>query len=259
MIQENYYTDKYLRTGEPDFATRNKILEKRARRLRETGQTRIADRLTDCSRDERCDLAVCPHCSAAFQRYMIEQIAYLWPDMPLTKVTWVLAEAASPLGELSCRTPNSLKRMFRRYLDHAGVLQFLCIGFIDLSVNIHSGRKWEAHWQPHLELITPTANWEMVRRPLMQEATKNPSVRRPIRGVPINDLEHQGSYAFKPDPGRKTFFDSSSSRAYPTKQNLSTRQEKEFLLWLADNPPEVRRFMLGVRSYGGYVRSLNGG
>jgi hypothetical protein len=76
--------------------------------------------------------------------------------------------------------------------------------------------------------------------------------------VPVKDFDKQVSYAFKPTPVRKTYFEALSPKAHPHKQHLKGKQEIEFLLWLGLQSTNARTFMINVRAYGNRLVMLSG-
>lgn len=242
-MHERYFADTSLREGEPDYRQREAERDLRVKQISAKNKP-LADALADCRPRARCGLAVCPHCSRAYQRFMMEKIRELWPTEPLTKAT--LVPATLQPEHLSATKLSSMERHFRRIFDRADI-DAPVIGFIDLSLNEHSGGKWEAHWQPHLEFITPTQSWTAIDSQLRLKLKTNATVTRPLRGVDIRDYDHQASYAFKSWPGRKVSFESTSANARPSKLSLTPKQKVEFMLWLGDASPHDRAFLRGMK------------
>jgi hypothetical protein len=122
-------------------------------------------------------------------------------------------------GELHTIKLPSSKRQIRRVFERAEVDHRPIIGFVDLSYNLHANGLWEDHWQPHLELITATEIWRAIKAPLRAQLTTSPSVEIPLLGVSVKDVQEQVSYAFKPTPVRKTYFEPVSPQARSHKQH----------------------------------------
>lgn len=242
-MQERYYADTDLREGEPDSRQREAERDMRVAQLSAVKKT-LADALADCRFRARCKLAICPHCARAYQRFMMEKIRELWPTQPLTKATLVPA-SLQPQHLHAIKLP-SIKRHLIRIFKRVEI-DVPLVGFIDISFNVHGGGKWEAHWQPHLEFIMPTESWKAIKEPLRLKLKTNATVTRPLRGVEIRDYDHQASYAFKPVPLRKSFFEATSAKARPSEQHLIREQKLEFMLWLGDAPPHDRAFLRGVK------------
>lgn len=242
-MHERYFADTNMREGEPDNRHREAERDLRVKQLRPTNKS-LADALADCRPRERCGLAVCPHCSRAYQGFMMEKIRELWPTESLTKAT--LIPAGLQPRNLGTRKLSSMKRHFMRIFERAKI-DAPIVGFIDLSFNVHGGGKWEAHWQPHLEFVMPTEIWISIKEPLRLKLKTNATVTRPLRGVDIRDYDHQASYAFKPVPLRKSFFEATSPKARPSEQYLIQDQKLEFMLWLGDASPHDRAFLRGMK------------
>lgn len=261
-MHQNFLTERYRRQGEPGRDFRDAVLKQRIRRLRASTvqasfSRAIADWLERCSYRVRCDLAVCPHCATAFQRFMMKGVKELWPrTTPLTKATIVPTELQRSPGRLHTLKLASVKRQLRRIFQRAGVNHNVVLGFVDVSINIHTGALWPAHWQPHAEFIVPTSVWLTMKEPLRAQLRSSLAVKIPLLGVPVKSFDQQVSYAFKPTPSRKTDFDRTSPKARPHKQSLKRDQELEFLLWLGLAKSSDRSFLLNVRRYGSSLQAI---
>jgi hypothetical protein len=169
IIPESLYRDKYLRAGEPNAKARQSHLDSRVKRLRSSHLQpdlckATADTFEACDPNQRCGLALCPHCNTADQRRLVQQTRQLWdPGTPLKKVTMVPAELQRQPGQLDTTKLASTKRHLRRVFERAEVDHLPVVGFIDVSFNVHTDGLWEDHWQPHLEFITTSEIWAEIK------------------------------------------------------------------------------------------------
>ncbi|RWO81522.1 hypothetical protein [Mesorhizobium sp.] len=216
---------------------------------REAERHALADLLEACEPLRRCYSAACPRCSAAAQRWAMEELADLWPEeTDLVSMTMIVAKLHRPIGELATIELSSIKRHLQRKFEAAEVSAIPIWGYIDISHNVHADGLYDEHWAPHLAFVTLAGN-ERDLDGLKASLERNNSSKRPHRVDEVNDWDWQVSYVCKFRPARRVEFEKLTPRARPSKYWLQPAQTVEFLLWAGQRHPLDRFFLLGMRRY----------
>jgi hypothetical protein len=193
-VAETLTNIELFRDGEPEWTNAETSLEateereRRARFLKMHARDvpnagLIADRLNECSPQERCGSGACPWCGRAFQRFNVrEGKRLLEAEAPgligISAVSLVLAPLP-PEGALSQLSIKSLQDGVKKVLRANGVK--LALGGLDLSYNEHRDHRFAPHWAPQYWLLLPTSNrhrWEPALRSLSPSSDVVP---RPLK------------------------------------------------------------------------------
>lgn len=167
-------------------------------RERKRVTSRIATELRGCGPGHRCGSGICPQCTTAARRKLIDLIQRRLGNEPTALLTVVPADASLQPSKLSQLNAGTHKRELLRKLSVAGLAKMPMIGGLDLSWDTFEGitnaRFWSAHWH----LIIPDSFAKEAESRLDFIYQPSLTVCDPIKTKPITTTPYKAySYCLK--------------------------------------------------------------
>jgi hypothetical protein len=240
----------------PDSVSRSEAKLERTRLFRflmkyahvQSDLREIAEKLTHCSPNNRCNCAVCPECGRAFQRFFVSQCKPLFASESVC-VASIIDSKQSIRQELSQFSASGLINRTKSIFRKNGV--DLAAGGIDLSYNQNASGLFDPHWCAHLWLILPHSNRELWESALRAANPASEAVPRPIKILKWDGRNEALAYALKATFKRRVSVKGRRSDTTPqrntSEQDLRVAERIPLYQYLDSIGLHARVFLLGAR------------
>lgn len=202
LADERWFTDASPRWKHlPSSAAIEAEREKRARLFRRGGYAEGASILKACEPRKRCGSGACPACGRAIQRFLVSSLySELKPHRQFRVVSLIPAQSL-PKGRLGDLDLGDYKRSLMSTLQACRIKVF--VGGIDFSLNEHTSDLFQAHWSPHVWLLTSSFNQPRWEKRLRRTFKRTRTVFRPVKIQHWDGNRAAIGYAFKTQFNRR--------------------------------------------------------
>ena len=253
MIEESE-KQKSLWKNEPDLEEASRRRKRQIKRLKKGGieVESPLQRLEACAEERRCLSGACPECGRFFQRAFVKatrrNVCDSWSgfDGDLVAVSIVPNNTVLPRGRLATFDEKNFTRRLKSALKRCGIDR--CVGAIDFSFNEDADDRFEAHWCPHVYLITVLQDRKAVKKELKRVfQTDWNAVRKPVKIQDFESTHQRISYAFKMYFDRRVSYRDKKGRRNTSKKRLLRTEQIELACLLNWIGFVGRLILLGVK------------
>jgi hypothetical protein len=214
---------------------------KRLRRFKLSPEAlKLAARLKDCRRGERCQSGACPECGRAFQRWFVHSTTALISASDysghLVSVSIVPPRARVPSCDIT--SLSMADSTVTQALQDSTEADWM-IGGIDVSLNDDTQKGLQEEWQLQLYGIAMVKNRDALGSRLRSKFERTKEVFRPVQIKPCDGSARVISYAYKPEFVRRIAYHATitskgkARKCWMTRKvSLRTRLHAGLMEWL---------------------------
>lgn len=158
-------------------------------------QRRLADKLAQCRRGERCGSEACRVCKRRFRLRELKQVGAILAKMSLVRVSVIPAGMLIPLGQLHTADIGKIKNRVRKALERSAICSRTVFGGIDISLNAENNQI--VGWQLHIYLLIEGQNDKVLRKAVRGIFHPDPQAAKPFEFGSVTNLGAAISYADK--------------------------------------------------------------
>ena len=221
-----------------------------------TGEDKaLAEKLSNCSKGNRCQLEACPVCMRRFRKWLLrEGLMVLEERRYWYACSIVPAGLRKPIGELANFDLEKHVEVVKKRLQRSsGLKDALVIGGVDFSLNTEDNGN--PVWQPHLYLLIAGLPKKQLKDAVTEAFRGELTSSRPYRLTRVYGPRGALSYAYKAQFWRRSGY-RANGRANTRNLPLRSPQQREIASFFGRYRTGYRLILRGMRRDGRRLRLL---
>lgn len=212
-------------------------------------QRRIAGKLNNCRRHDRCGTEACRVCLRGFRINWLGEAIKIVARRPCwTRCSIIAKSLLIPYGQLVQFDLGAAVKRIRKRLERSAIHGRIVLGGLDVSLNVESNVI--IGWQMHLYLLIEGRNNVALRRAIKKAFPPEPSALHPYDFAEVTDPLGAVTYAYKAVFKRRSGYNTSQGKHRTKDQPLKGPDVRELLSFLVNHDVGSRLILCGVRRNG---------
>jgi|ERR1700722_17047549 len=239
----------------PDkFETLTQAKKRRAYKIRILGKgerpaQKLAAKLTQCRKDEKCNSAACDVCVGRERLKLYRETQPIFSTHPdWTRASVIPAGFLVPIGKLSTVDLKAINTRINKRLERSSLGNRIVIAGIDISLNLQDNEI--VGWQLHLYMLIEGKNTRRLQEAIKATFPPEPTALIPHLFSPVSDPTKAITYLFKNIFHRRSRYTTANSQARTKDLPLKGSDLRELLSFLDQYLIGARLILRGIRRNG---------
>jgi hypothetical protein len=239
----------------PDkFETFSEAKKRRTSKIRilrkgEKPVQKLAAKLAQCSKDQRCNSAACDVCVGRERLKLYRETRPIFAAHPdWTRASIIPAGFLVPVGKLSTVDLKAIEARINKRIERSSLQNRIVIAGIDISLNLQDNEI--VGWQLHLYALIEGENTLRLQEAIKAAFPPEPTAPIPHQFSSVTDPTKAITYLFKNIFNRRSRYTNANSQARTKDLPLKAPDLRELLPFLDQHPIGARLILRGIRRNG---------